>query len=216
MKKMNENNKVEIVGMFVSSFRYSHKAYGETFYIGDFQVERLSDEVDIIPVMVSDRLIDINADWLGEIVKISGQFRSYNRHEGNRNRLLLSVFAKSIEVSERCEQNNIFLDGYICKIPIYRKTPLGREIADVIMAVNRQYGKSDYIPCIAWGRNSRYMARLEIGSHIKISGRIQSRQYNKRISEIDYERKTAYEVSICTVKRSDEEEIDKVDEENKV
>ena len=125
------------------------------------------DSIDIIPVMVSERLIDVTADYKGSLVIINGQFRSYNRHEEKKNKLVLSVFAREIEfvdeISENARTNQIFLDGYICKEPVYRKTPLGREIADLLLAVNRPYGKSDYIPCICWGRNARYAANFQVG-----------------------------------------------------
>lgn len=150
--------------------------------------------------MVSERLIDVTQDYVGEYIEIHGQFRSYNRHEEKRNRLVLSVFAREVEFVEEEEEtlpaNQIFLDGYICKPPVYRKTPLGREIADLLMAVNRPYGKSDYIPCICWGRNARYASAFEVGGHVLIWGRIQSREYMKRISENETEKRIAYEVSV--------------------
>ena len=150
--------------------------------------------------MVSERLIDVNEDYRGEFVKVTGQFRSYNRHEEKRNRLVLSVFAREIcfteEETDKVKTNQIFLDGYICKVPIYRKTPLGREISDMLIAVNRPYGKSDYIPCICWGRNARFTAGFEVGNHIQIWGRIQSREYVKKIEGEYAERRTAYEVSV--------------------
>ena len=162
----------------------------------DILVKRLSDSEDRIPVMVSERLIDITQDYVGEYIEIHGQFRSYNRHEEKRNRLVLSVFAREVKFEETVPVNQIFLDGYICKPPVYRKTPLGREIADLLMAVNRPYGKSDYIPCICWGRNARYASAFEVGGHVLIWGRIQSREYMKRISENETEKRIAYEVSV--------------------
>ena len=150
MDKVIENNQVTVMGKIVSGFFYSHEIYGEGFYMMDVEVERLSDSTDIIPVMVSDRLIDVTQDYTGVNVSIGGQFRSYNRHEEKKNKLVLSVFAREIdfieEMEENAKTNQIFLDGFICKEPIYRKTPLGREIADLLLAVNRPYGKSDYIP----------------------------------------------------------------------
>ena len=169
----------------------------------DILVKRLSDSEDRIPVMVSERLIDVTQDYVGEYIEIHGQFRSYNRHEEKRNRLVLSVFAREVEFVEEEEEtlpaNQIFLDGYICKPPVYRKTPLGREIADLLMAVNRPYGKSDYIPCICWGRNARYASAFEVGGHVLIWGRIQSREYMKRISENETAKRMAYELSVCEV-----------------
>ena len=150
--------------------------------------------------MVSERLIDVSQDYTGEFIMVSGQFRSYNRHDEVKNRLVLSVFAREIEFVEEeldgAKTNNILLDGYICKLPVYRKTPLGREIADLLSAVNRPYGKSDYIPCICWGRNARYASSFEVGEHVQITGRIQSREYVKKLTEERTERRVAYEVSV--------------------
>lgn len=198
--KVIENNQVAIMGEIVSDFSFSHEIFGEGFYMVDISVDRLSESTDIIPVMVSERLIDVNEDYKGMKICITGQFRSYNRHEERKNRLVLSVFAREAELvdAEEAEQNpnHIFLDGYVCKRPVYRKTPLGREIADVLLAVNRPYGKSDYIPCICWGRNARFADQFEVGSHIQLWGRIQSREYQKKISEDMYEKRVAYEVSV--------------------
>ena len=201
--KMFENNQVSIIGEIVSDFQYSHEVYGEGFYMMEVSVRRLSDFVDYIPVMVSERIIDVEADYIGQLVYISGQFRSFNRHEERKNRLVLSVFARELEILDPdCDEdagNQIFLDGYICKEAIYRKTPLGREIADLLVAVNRSYGKSDYIPCICWGRNARFAAGFEVGSHVQIWGRIQSRDYVKKLSETQVEQRTAYEVSVSKI-----------------
>ena len=198
--KVIENNKVSITGEIVSDFRYSHQVYGEGFYIVDVAVSRLSELADIVPLMVSERLVDVTESYIGRMVEASGQFRSYNRHEETRNRLVLSIFVREWEfVEENLEvgkTNQIFLDGFICKEPIYRKTPLGREIADLLIAVNRPYGKSDYIPCIAWGRNARYASNFEVGGRIQIWGRVQSREYVKKISEEEIEKHIAYEVSV--------------------
>ena len=166
----------------------------------DILVKRLSDSEDRIPVMVSERLIDITQDYVGEYIEIHGQFRSYNRHEEKRNRLVLSVFAREVkfvgEEEETVPVNQIFLDGYICKVPVYRKTPLGREIADLLLAVNRPYGKSDYIPCICWGRNARYADGFGVGEHVQLWGRIQSREYQKQVGDEEYETRVAYEISV--------------------
>ena len=166
----------------------------------DVSVERLSDSIDIIPLMVSERLLDVRGDYKGMYIVVNGQFRSYNRHEERKNKLVLSVFAREIdfveEIGENTKSNQIFLDGYICKEPIYRKTPLGREIADLLLAVNRPYGKSDYIPCICWGRNARFASNFEVGARCAVWGRIQSREYMKKISEEQLEKRVAYEVSV--------------------
>lgn len=198
--KIMENNQVEIMGRIATEFTFSHQVFGEGFYLVDVLVKRLSDSEDCIPVMISERLIDITQDYIGEYIHVMGQFRSYNRHEEKRNRLVLSVFAREIsfveEEDETMKTNQIFLDGYICKPPVYRKTPLGREIADLLLAVNRPYGKSDYIPCICWGRNARFASAFQVGGHVMIWGRIQSREYIKRLSEEDSEKRVAYEVSV--------------------
>ena len=181
--------------------------FGEGFYLTDVVVKRLSESEDRIPVMVSERLVDVTQDYEGEYIQVFGQFRSYNRHEEKKNRLVLSVFAREIslvdEVDESMKSNQIFLDGYICKPPVYRKTPLGREIADLLIAVNRPYGKSDYIPCICWGRNARYASAFQVGGHVLIWGRIQSREYMKKISENETEKRTAYEVSVSKLEYID-------------
>lgn len=199
-----ENNQVNLVGEIVSDFTFSHEVYGEKFYMTEVAIARLSQFVDYIPVMISERLIDIKADFRGTVIFVSGQLRSFNRHEEKGNRLILSVFAREIEVLEEVydddSRNAIFLDGYICKEPIYRKTPLGREIADVLVAVNRTYGKSDYIPCVCWGRNARFASTFEVGTHVQIFGRIQSREYIKKISDTETEQRVAYEVSVSKMK----------------
>ncbi len=202
--KVIENNKVCITGEVVSEFRYSHEVFGEGFYMVDVSVNRLSDMSDVIPLMVSERLMDITQDYRGQKISVMGQFRSYNRHEGLKNKLVLSIFVRELEFIEeypleQAKSNQIFLDGYICKAPVYRKTPLGREIADILIAVNRPYGKSDYIPCIAWGRNARYAETLEVGTHLLVWGRVQSREYTKKIGEEEVEKRVAYEVSVSKI-----------------
>ncbi len=198
------------MGEIAGDFQFSHEIFGEGFYMVDISVDRLSDSTDIIPVMVSERLLDVNDDYKGMKISIAGQFRSYNRHEEKKNKLVLSVFAREIEfvddIEESAKTNQIFLDGYICKAPIYRKTPLGREIADLLLAVNRPYGKSDYIPCICWGRNARYASTFEVGSRCAVWGRIQSREYMKKISEDQLERRTAYEVSVSKLEMVEEDQ----------
>ena len=203
MEKQFENNKVTLLGEVVSGFTFSHEVYGEGFYLVDVSVTRLSEFTDTLPVMVSERLIDVTKDYTGMRVFVSGQFRSFNRHEENGNRLVLTVFAREMEISDMLngeeDSNQIFLDGYICKEPVYRKTPLGREIADVLIAVNRSYGKSDYIPCICWGRNARYVSEIGVGAHVTIHGRVQSRTYIKKHNDKECEERIAYEVSVATL-----------------
>ena len=195
-----ENNKVSIIGEIVSDFKFSHEVFGEGFYSVDVSVNRLSEMSDIIPLMVSERLVDVTENLTGRLVEVMGQFRSYNRHEGNRNKLILSIFVREWQLVDENpmsgKTNQIFLDGYICKTPVYRKTPLGREISDLLLAVNRPYGKSDYIPCIAWGRNARFASSFEVGGRIQIWGRVQSREYVKKIDEDETEKHVAYEVSV--------------------
>lgn len=195
-----ENNKVSVIGTIVSGFTFSHAVFGEGFYMVDLSVSRLSEQADVIPLMISERLIDVSQDYTGRTLEAIGQFRSYNRHEGMKNRLVLSVFVREIsfmeEFTDYTKTNQIFLDGYICKEPIYRKTPLGREIADLLVAVNRPYGKSDYIPCIAWGRNARYASGFSVGTRVMIWGRVQSREYTKKLNDSECEKRTAYEVSV--------------------
>lgn len=198
------NNQVTLSGRIISNFKFNHEAYGEGFYISDISIERASGTKDIIPVMVSDRLIDVSKDLTGQYAKITGQFRSYNKHTGDKSQLILSVFAKEFEIMEErpadeipwiFDKNTIFLDGYICKKPVYRETPLGRGIADVLLAVNRPYGKSDYLPMVCWGRTAKFVSTLPVGRRLQVEGRIQSREYQKKISEDMYEKHVAYEIS---------------------
>ena len=198
--KIIENNQVTIIGEVASEFTFSHEVFGEGFYMIDVLVKRLSNSDDRIPLMISERLIDVHQDYTGEYIMATGQFRSYNQHEEKKNRLVLSVFVREVSFVEEeldgAKTNTILLDGYICKRPIYRKTPLGREIADLLLAVNRPYGKSDYIPCICWGRNARFASGFEVGEHVQVLGRIQSREYVKKLTETETEKRTAYEVSV--------------------
>ena len=207
--KVIENNQVTIMGEVVGDFTFSHEIFGEGFYMVDVEVAHLSESFDVIPVMVSERLLDVSADYKGCNLCVTGQFRSYNRHEEKKNKLVLSVFAREIEfidvIEESAKTNQIYLDGYICKEPVYRKTPLGREIADLLLAVNRPYGKSDYIPCICWGRNARYVSNFTVGSRCLVWGRIQSREYMKKISEEMTEKRVAYEVSVSKLELAEEE-----------
>ena len=199
--KIIENNQVTIMGKVATEFSFSHEVFGEGFYMVEVEVKRLSNSEDRIPLMISERLIDVT-----QYIMVHGQFRSYNRHEEQKNRLVLSVFVREISFMEEepdgTKTNSIWLDGYICKEPIYRKTPLGREIADLLLAVNRPYGKSDYIPCICWGRNARYASGFEVGEHVQLLGRIQSREYVKRISDTETEKRVAYEVSVSKLEKT--------------
>ncbi|SHF13404.1 single-stranded DNA-binding protein [Caloramator proteoclasticus] len=200
------SNKVYIEGKVVSELSYSHEMFGEAFYNFTVEVPRLSETVDRLPITVSERLLPTVDVSIGKIVSIKGQLRSYNKVVDGTNRLILTVFARDINNIDTISTspNEIYLDGYICKAPVYRTTPFGREITDILIAVNRPYNKSDYIPAIAWGRNARFSSTLEVGTHIKITGRIQSRDYEKKISETETVKRTAYEVSITKMDKVDE------------
>ena len=209
MEGLPENNTVLIAGKIVKGCVFSHEVYGEGFYTFQISSERLSDKEDIVPVTVSERLIDMNLLQVGTKVDIVGQLRSYNNYNSKKNRLVLTIFAREISLPEEEEGKNInqvYLNGFICKPPIYRKTPFGREISDILVAVNRAYNKSDYIPCIAWGRNARYANHFRVGERCKIWGRIQSREYMKKISEEQAEKRVAYEVSVSKLELASEEE----------
>ena len=204
-----ENNYLTLVGKVTGEKRFSHEIYGERFYVFNLEIPRLSGNSDIIPITVSERLIKEETLQEGHQLLVKGQFRSYNSYENNKNRLILTVFAKDvIKVEEKEEDeenemvkkdtitNEVVLVGYICKKPIYRQTPFGREISDILLAVNRAYNKSDYIPCIAWGRNARFCQDIEVGAQVKIVGRVQSRQYEKKHEDGTVETRVAYEVSV--------------------
>ncbi len=199
--KMAENNYVNLSGIISEECKFSHEVYGEGFYIFKMDVRRLSDNDDVLPVTVSERLIDVTSLKEGMHVNVIGQLRSYNHYSGNKNRLILTAFAREISIEEESLQNpnEIFLNGFVCKQPVYRITPFGREITDLLVAVNRSYGKSDYIPCIAWGRNAKFAGNLQVGSNIELWGRIQSRTYQKRLDNDTVEERIAYEVSISKI-----------------
>lgn len=202
MDNVNLNNEVKLTGLVDSNLKLSHEIYGEAFYSFVLRVMRLSDICDYINVTVSERLLQCLDLKMGSFVTVSGQFRSYNNYSDAGSRLILTVFARDIVCSDEASEdsqknpNYIYLNGFLCKPPVYRTTPFGREITDILIAVNRAYNKSDYIPCIAWGRNARFSSNLGVGDNIKIWGRIQSREYQKRISEEESITKTAYEISI--------------------
>lgn len=207
-----KNNKVFIAGEIVSDASFSHEVYGEGFYEFSVRVMRLSGQADILPVTLSERLIQDGTLCKGKNICALGQFRSYNKIENGKSRLMLTVFIRELlnELPDK-NPNSILLSGYICKPPIYRTTPFNREIADILIAVNRAYNKSDYIPCIAWGRNARFVKNLTVGDKIAISGRIQSREYQKKLSEAEVRTMTAYEVSVsklATFDSSEEFDID--------
>ena len=223
-----ENNHLVLVGKITSERKFSHEIYGESFYIFNLEVPRLSDITDIIPITISERLIDDEKMQIGSKIIVKGQFRSYNSYENEKNKLILTVFAKDIIFEDNIENeeiiseenkklpvsNEVVLAGYICKKPIYRQTPFGREIADILLAVNRAYNKSDYIPSIAWGRTARFCQNLPTGTEVRIIGRVQSRKYEKKYEDGTVEEKVAYEVSISSleVTNRDNEFIKKEDD----
>ena len=201
-----KNNKVYLMGEIVSDATFSHEVYGEGFYEFFVKVLRLSGQADILPVTLSERLIQDGMLCKGKSICALGQFRSYNKMENGKSRLMLTVFIRELLSSAPGKNpNSILLGGYICNPPIYRTTPFNREIADILIAVNRAYNKSDYIPCIAWGRNARFVKNLCVGDKIAVSGRIQSREYQKKLSETEVKTMTAYEVSVSKLAAFDSE-----------
>ncbi len=196
---LRQNNIVTISGEIISDYTYTHEVFGEKFYSFNLASKRLSSNSDIIPVTISDRLGVFDIFKIGSRVTINGQLRSYNDFSQQKNHLILTVFTKDIQPEEEDEKaipNQVLLNGFICKKPIYRTTPFGREISDILLAVNRAYNKSDYIPCIAWGRNAKFAGKLNVGDNIKLTGRMQSRNYQKKLEDGTILVKTAYEVSI--------------------
>lgn len=212
MENAINNNNITLVGVIEKEPEYSHEVLGEGFYVFMLKCSRTSGNKDTLPVMISERLTDITEIKAGQVVTVSGQIRSFNRHiDDVKSKLILSVFARELELAQDATElsfeediNTVVLDAYICKLPIYRCTPKGREIADILVAVNRPYGKSDYIPCIAWGRNARFAGELEVGVHLQIQGRFQSREYTKKISDNEIETRVAYEVSVSRIDYAEE------------
>ena len=210
---MIENNKIELCGVIASTPELNHKTYGENFYGFRLSCSRKSTEKDMLPIIVSDRLVEIKDLQVDKRISVKGQVRTFNKHiSDDKRKLLIMVFARDVrEVEEESESapefnNNVKLSGYICKPPVYRVTPKGREIADVLIAVNRTYGKSDYIPCIAWGRNARYTGNLDVGTRVDVEGRLQSREYTKKLDDGTEEIRTAYEISVSRIEESEEDE----------
>lgn len=208
---MIENNKIELCGVIASVPELNHKNYGENFYSFHLSCSRKSTEKDMLPIIVSDRLVEIKDLQVGKKISVKGQVRTFNKHiSDDKRKLLIMVFARDVrEVEEESESapefnNNVKLSGYICKPPVYRVTPKGREIADVLIAVNRMYGKADYIPCITWGRNARYTGNIDVGTRIDVEGRLQSREYTKKLDDGTEEIRTAYEISVSRIEESEE------------
>lgn len=196
-----DNNKVFLQGRVVSAPSFSHDVFDEGFYILKLAIPRLSGQEDIIPITISERLLSSREIKVGDTIAVKGQFRSYNKLENEKSRLVLTVFVRELcEIENEINPNTIEIFGYICKAPIYRTTPFNREITDMLMAVNRSYNKSDYIPCITWGRNARFVASMPVGTKLSVVGRIQSREYMKKYDEISEPvKKTAYEISVSKV-----------------
>lgn len=209
-----KNNQVKIQGRVASELSFSHEVYGESFYNLNIDIIRLSEAKDILPVTISERLIDKESLKIGTIVYVTGQIRSYNNYldTENKNRLILTIFARDIKILQEEDDsltpNEVIFNGFICKRPVFRTTPFGREICDILIAVNRAYNKSDYIPCISWGRNARFSSRLNVGEVIKVWGRMQSRNYQKKLDNGEVKDRVAYEVSISKIEMSSKEEED--------
>lgn len=200
MNELTQTNYVTLSGKVAGSPVFSHEVYGEKFYEVTLDVKRLSDMTDSIPISVSERLMVNGLFDIGSEITVNGQFRSYNKVVENKSKLMLTVFVKDVSpTQDSVNANSIYLEGYVCKQPVFRTTPFNREIADILLAVNRQYNKSDYIPCIAWGRNARYVKTLPVGTHIAINGRVQSRRYQKKLEDESVVTRTAYEVSVSKV-----------------
>ena len=199
VEMLNESNKTYIRGVIVSPPEFSHELYGEGFHTFHVEVTRLSEQKDVLPITVSERLISSSDLKVGDSISVIGQLRSYNKFIEGKSRLFLTIFAREIsdEQDLTLNPNQIYLEGHLCKPPVYRTTPFNREITDMLLAVNRAYGKSDYIPCITWGRNARFSEKLQVGDKIRIWGRLQSRDYQKKTPEGEIINKTAYEVSIA-------------------
>ena len=199
------NNRVYLRGKIVSDTVFSHEVFDEKFYEFNLEVPRLSESFDTIPVTISEKLIDKRIK-VGNQITVEGQFRSYNKQVDGKSKLVLTVFVRDVvENDEDINPNTIELNGFICKEPVFRTTPFKREICDVLIAVNRAYNKSDYIPCIAWGRNARYVRDIKVGEAVSLVGRIQSREYQKRLSDDEVLTKTAYEISITKIMQNNVE-----------
>lgn len=198
-----QNNRAYVAGEVISAPVFSHEVLGERFYDVVLSVKRLSDRADEIPVTVSDRLMQDASLKVGTRLGVSGQLRSYNKQADGRSKLVLRVFARELDDGESDTPNRIELEGYVCKPPVYRTTPFRREICDMLLAVNRAYNKSDYIPAIAWGRNAKYAGEFAVGDKVAVSGRIQSRTYQKVLPDGSTEERVAYEVSVSQLERVD-------------
>lgn len=202
------NNNVRVTGR-IDGFAYDHTAYGEKFYASHVHIRRLSETVDDIPVIASEYLVKKD-DFDGKCVEIDGEFRSMNMEMEGKSKLILQIFAKNIRTTQEKadDENKIVLNGFVVKKPVYRITPSGREITNMLIAVNRPRWRSDYIPCVCWGRSAKWAEDLTVGTAIFIEGRIQSRTYVKKLSDEEREVRTAYEVSIGKMEVNDDEKKD--------
>ncbi len=205
------NNKGKIKGTILEKVENFYQVEDEIFYEGKLVVDRLSGSKDIIPFTISEKIIKAYKLTLdaGENVGFIGELRSYNKVEGGRSRLILSFFVKEVlQSEEESFINELLLTGYICKEPVYRTTPFNRQICDVLLAVNRMnYNRSDYIPCIMWGRNAKLIQTQKVGTKINLFGRIQSRDYRKDLGNGEFEERTAYEVSVQKIEIQENEEM---------
>ena len=189
-------NQLSLTGVIMENPQFDHEVFGEAFFRTVLSVPRLSGAFDLLPLTISERLMGEDFQQ-GATVAIGGQLRSDNKVMGGAGRLLLTAFAQHLRpVDEEENPNTVFLSGALCKPPSFRTTPFGREIADLMLAVNRSYGKSDYIPCIAWGRTARFASGLNVGDHVQLQGRFQSRVYQKQLPDGTVQERTAYEVSV--------------------
>ena len=190
-------NHIDLIGSLASAPQFSHDNHGRRFFSFFLEVERLSATIDRLPVLASEQLLRATTVQEGDSLHITGQIRSFNSRTPGRHRLIISVLAEQMSVCSEPHDNLTALTGVICKEPVYRRTPLGREICDVMLAVNRPYRRADYIPCILWGRTAQEAAAFPVGTTLTLTGRLQSRDYLKLLGS-ESEQRTAYEVSVIT------------------
>ena len=207
MTNIRKNNQTKVVGRVAAEFTFSHQVHDEKFFGTELLVPRISGVMDVIPIIVSDKSLDVNSEWTGKLLWVFGRFQSFNKHQSDgRNKVELYVFVTDAEVLDECEtipepeKNFVFLEGYFCKSPAFRVTPLGRKITDILLAVNTPFGQSDYLPCVCWGRDAKYAIRFEVGTKCTIEGRIQSRTYTKVLPDGSTEERIAREVSVTAIR----------------
>lgn len=191
-------NQVRLCGTMETAPGFSHENHGRQFYSFVLGVERLSGTVDRLRILADLELLEqADCAW-GERVLVTGQIRSYNQISDTGRHLIISVYANGLELTDEAPDNQVQLTGVLCRDPVYRRTPLGREICDGMLAVSRPCRRTDYLPCIFWGRTAREMARLTSGARISLTGRLQSREYTKLLEDGSSLRRTAYEISAVT------------------